>query len=154
MKKILFSSLALISGLAVGQKVKFKKGIVKINGKDWAKYVGCGIMDRNCSIQKNDNEVAIILHNATDLTTKDKLNPKGLVTWSEVKFLGTYLSYDINESSKATVKNLYNYGIFNEDGSFNMDKVNKLVEKYGKPFTDKYLLNSKTETIIIQESRP
>ncbi|MDQ0594065.1 hypothetical protein QFZ37_002434 [Chryseobacterium ginsenosidimutans] len=154
MKKILFSSMFVISCLTFGQNVKMKKGIVTIDDKEWAKYEGCGFLDADCSIQKNDGEVAIILHKVNDIASRGKLNKDGEVSWCEVKFLGTNLSYEIIETNKSTVKTLYKTGVFNEDGSFNMEKVNKLVEKYGQQFSKRYYQNNSTQTVIIQDTRP
>ncbi|MCS3528793.1 hypothetical protein [Chryseobacterium sp. JUb7] len=154
MKKLLFSSMFIISCLAFGQDIKMKKGLISIDGKEWAKYDGCGLFDAECNIQYKDSEVAVILHKINDIASRDKYNKDGEVTWCEVKFLGTNLSYEVIETNKSTVKTLYKAGVFNEDGSFNMDKVNKLVEKYGQQFSKRYYQNNSTQTVIIQDTRP
>ncbi|MCU7613800.1 hypothetical protein N0B16_05055 [Chryseobacterium sp. GMJ5] len=154
MKKILFSFMLIVSCLAFGQDVKMKKGIVTIDDKEWAKYDGCGFLDADCSIQKNDSEIAIVLHKVNDIAKSDRYNQKGDFSWGEVKFLGTNLSYDVKETCKSTIKALYKAGVFNEDGSFNMDKVNRLVEKYGLPYSKQYYQNNPTQTVIIQDTRP
>ncbi|MDR6515347.1 hypothetical protein [Chryseobacterium camelliae] len=153
MKKVLLGLSIMISCLVFGQDIKMKKGIISIDDKEWANYDGCGMLDSDCSIQKGDNEIAIILHKVNDLAKSDRYNPKGEFTWGEVKFLGTNLSYDVKETTKSTVKALYKAGVFNEDGSFNIDKVNRLVEKYGSEYTRQYYQNN-SQTVIIQDSRP
>lgn len=154
MKKVLFGFGIFVSCLAFGQDVKMKKGIVTIDDKEWAKYDGCGFLDGNCSIQKGDGEVAIVLHKVNDIAKSDRYNQKGEFSWCEVKFLGTNLSYDVIETNKSTVKSLYKAGVFNEDGSFNMDKVSRLVEKYGSEYSNRYYQNNSTQTVIIQDTRP
>ncbi len=155
MKKFLLLTV-IFSSLAFGQEIKMKKGIITVDDKEWAKYDGCGIFDQECSITKGDSEVVLAYHEVYDIAKRQPSNPKGSVSWVEVKLLGTKKSFEYEGTPKNVAKVLYKNNIFNEDGSFNEEKIDLLVEKYGMPFSAQYYQNSPNQTIIInnKEEQP
>lgn len=151
MKKVLLFSLILIASFAFGQEVKMKKGIITIDGKEWAKYDGCGMFDENCSILKGENEIAFVSNTINDPSLASKYRTNTTVYWAEVKFLGLNLSFEESETPKNIVKTLYKGQVFDEDGKFNEEKIARLIEKKGAQYSKKYL-NNNGQTVIINNN--
>lgn len=151
MKKVLFFSLMIFSIFTFAQDVKMKKGIISVDGKEWAKYDGCGMFDENCSILKGDNEIAFVHNEVNDPSLASRYRTNTTVTWSEVKFLGLNMVFEESETPKNLVKKLYKGQVFDEDGKFNEEKIARLIEKIGTPYSKKYFSNN-GQTVIINNN--
>lgn len=81
-------------------------------------------------------------------------NKTGDLTYIEVKFLGINRSIELDVTFKKAISIIYNSKCINADGTFDEDKVQRLIEKYGTPFSDrlnKTTTTTNTNTIIIKE---
>ena len=172
MKKILFSSMLIVSCLAFGQKVKTKKNIVFVDGKEFLKAKEDGISRYSYTISSLDDKELFYLKNIDFKDPKEvdyKYNQNGAVTYYEVLSsdlntsyfesdlqygnpLGTTKPYDI------FIKILFNGNAINTDGTINQDKLEiiskKLGFKYSKQREELGSTSNGTNTVIIQESRP
>ena len=74
----------------------------------------------------------------------------------KVNFLGVNKSVDLEFSegfgliNGKLLKKFYDAKVVNEDGTLNEERVQRMVEKYGTPFTDK--ANASSTTIIINNN--
>jgi len=69
---------------------------------------------------------------------------------SSTIFLGEDKKYEIGKrTQKNIISDIYKGNVVNEDGSLNSERVKRLVEKYGTPYSDR--LNASTNTVIIKE---
>lgn len=154
MKKLVLFALFVLSISAFGQDVKLKKGTISVDDKEWAKYDGCGMFDAECTFFKGELEINLQANVINDPTKIERANPEGRVFWYEVKFLGTNKSFEIQQTAKNVAKTLYKANVVNEDGTFNEDAIDKIIEKYGFQFSERYNRSQPTQTIIIQDQRP
>jgi len=151
-KTILFLSCIFMGFSANAQKVKLKKGEVLIDKVAWLTYVDCGTFDAVCSLyNKNEEEIiflkTIYINGAEPVTAS---NPNGKLVYVEVIFLGEDKKYEIGKrTQKNIISDIYKGNVVNEDGSLNSERVKRLVEKYGTPYSDR--LNASTNTVIIKE---
>lgn len=123
---------------------------ILLDDKEWAKYEGCGVFDNECTIIKGDSEIVLTANFINDPSKKQAGNLDGKVYWKEIKFLGTKRTFEIEQKTdKNIIKMLYKAKVINEDGTFNEDAIDKLVEKYGSPYSERYKRNNNT-TVIIQ----
>lgn len=153
MKKVLFLSIFSASVSLFAQEVKMKKGIVTVDDKEWAKYEGCGMFDADCSILKGDNEIAFVINKVNDPSTATRYSTNTDVAWSEVKFIGLNTVFEIKDSPKGIAKILFKGGVFDDQGNFVQDKIARLVEKHGTPYSNKYY-NNNGATVIINNNAP
>ncbi|OCK52471.1 hypothetical protein BA768_11460 [Chryseobacterium sp. CBo1] len=152
MKKILLGALLLVSCFAFGQKVKIKKNIVFVDNKEWLFAEKDNVSDYSI-YDNNKNEIIFIKYIIQDLTSNmifnnDSNNPN----YFRVKFIGTDKTIEIRQLPEDILKVIYKANIFNSDFSFNLDKLNILVDKYGNDFSKR--IKNNNQTVIIQESRP
>ena len=153
MKKVLFFSLMMFSMFVFGQDIKMKKGIVTVDGKEWAKYDGCGGFDTQCSFYFGESEIVLSFQSLNDPAKRSYANSDGRVTWFEVKFLGTNKSFEIEERQKKIAEILYKSGVIDEKGNILDEKVDRLVEKYGTQYSQQYFKNSnQNPTVIINNN--
>lgn len=128
-----------------------KKGIISVDGKEWAKFDGCGMFDANCSVLKGDNEIAFVINKVNDPSLASRYSTNTDFTWSEVKFLGLNMVFEVSDTYKSIIKQLYKGQVFEEDGKFNEEKIARLVEKNGTKYSNKYYKNS-GQTVIINNN--
>ena len=138
MKKYVIVTLIFTSIFSFSQKIKLDDGIIKIEGKEWANYKGCGFFSDECSITKGNFEIFAKVERAKDIKEISSSNPNGNVSWLQVKFIGLDKIYEQSQTYKSMIKDLYNAGVFNEDNTFNEEAINKLVEKKGNSYSRKY----------------
>lgn len=143
----LFTFLVVsISGYA--QKIKLKKGDVLVDKELWLKYDGCGGWDQVCSIYNLQGEEIIFMKRLEIPYSDDEY-------W-KIKFLGTQktieLEYGFQNINRSLLKKFYLAGVVNEDGTLNIEKVDRMVEKYGNPYSKTN--QPETQTIIIKEESP
>ncbi|HEU0136696.1 MAG TPA: hypothetical protein VFQ50_05350 [Flavobacterium sp.] len=144
----LFSFILFLTAFAgYSQDFKCKKGNVLVDDVVWLKYDGCGGWDQMCSIMNLQGEEIIYLKKFPIENKKDAYY------WT-VKFLGTQqtleLDYGFGTINGALMKKFYTAHVVNDDGTLNVDKVERMVEKYGNP----YSVNTTTNTIIIRDETP
>lgn len=155
MRKSITILFLFISLFTFSQEIKLKKGEILVDEKAWLNYDGCGGFSNNCSLILTSNKEEIIYMKFVKIPGVEPItnyNKTGDLTYVEIKFLGLNASIELKETFKKAISIIYNSKCINEDGSFDEDKVMRLVEKYGTSFSDR-LNNSKTinNTVIIKE---
>ncbi len=149
MKKIITILFLSFSFFGFSQKIKLKKGDVLVDDVVWLKYDGCGGWDQMCSIinLKGDE---IIYMNA--LKQENSSNPDA--KYWKVKFLGTQqtieLEANLSNINGSLLKKFFDAKVVDEDGTLNEERVQRMVEKYGNPYSPRQNQNN-TQTIIIKE---
>jgi hypothetical protein len=157
MKYILIIFLSSFSFLGFSQDIKLKKGEVLVDEKAWLNYDGCGGFSQNCSLMLASNKEEVIYMNLVIVPGVEPItnyNKNGELKYIEVKFLGLNRTIELDMTFKKAIGILYNSKCINEDGTFDEDKVQRLIEKYGTPFSDrlnKTTTNNNTNTVIIKE---
>jgi hypothetical protein len=134
------------------QEIDIEKNVILVDGKEWMLHEGCKGLHNSCTLSSKDNEEMIYIKYVViegELPSTQS-NPKGNLSYIKIKFLGTNKIIELDNSSrKSVVKIIYNSKIINEDFTINSEKLERLVEKYGSPFSDR--MNKKSETIIIKQ---
>jgi len=153
MKKLIFILSLFVSFFGFSQEVKLKKGEVFVDGAVWMKYQDCGAFDRTCSLLNLNNEELIFFKfiNIEGAVPSSSSNPKGNLSYVEVKFLGFNKSFEIQKTQKNIIELLFNSKVIDSDGVLNQEKAAILVEKYGNEFSDRLNKKESTNTIIIKE---
>ncbi|PNQ74752.1 hypothetical protein C1T31_01010 [Hanstruepera neustonica] len=150
-KAVIVMLILTSSTNVLAQKVKLKKGNVLVDGEQWLTYQDCGMFDGICSLYNSSEEeiIFIKLVKVPGEEARTQSNPDGNLTYNEVIFLGKDLKYEIRgRTYKGIISDLFNAKVVNEDGSLNDERIDRLIEKLGTPYSDR-LNNS---TIIIKES--
>jgi hypothetical protein len=150
-KLILFSIVFLLTLIVSAQKIKLKKGNVLIDGTTWLTYDGCKMFNPVCSLYNtNGDEVVFIkfisVPGEEPITSTNK---DGSLTYAEVIFLGEDKKFEIQKTHKKILLDIYKAKVVKGDGTLDESKMNRLLEKYGTPFSDR--LNKSSNTIIIKE---
>lgn len=147
--KNIFLILLFSSFYGFSQDIKLKKGIVTVDDVKWLKYEGCGGWNQVCTVYNlNSDEIIYMKLLEVPGTADDKY-------W-KVNFLGLNMSVDLDFSegfgliNSKLLKKFYEAKVINEDGTLNEERVKRMVEKYGTPFTDK--ANTSSTTIIINNN--
>jgi hypothetical protein len=156
MKRELFIFVVLFSFLGFSQDIKLKKGDVLVDEKVWLNYDGCGGFSGNCSLMMISNKEEVIYMNLVIVPGVEPItnyNKTGDLKYIEVKFLGLNRTIELQMTFKKAISILYNSKCINEDGTFDEDNVQRLIEKYGTPFSDrlKTRTNNNTNTVLIKE---
>lgn len=156
MKKIFTVFFLILTLKSFSQDIKLKKGEVLVDEKVWLNYDGCGGFSNTCSLMISSNKEEIIYMNFVKIPGVEPItnyNKTGDLTYIDVKFLGLNRSIELDVTFKKAISIISNSKCVNEDGTFDDDKVQRLIEKYGTPFSDR--LNKTTtnnnNTIIIKE---
>lgn len=140
----------LLFGICFSQDIKLKKGNVLVDGNEWLKYDGCGGFDQTCSISNLEGEEVIYMKLFSKIQGGDE-------KYWKVNFLGTQMSLDLDFAegfgliNGRLLKKFYDAKVIGEEGSLDEDRVIRMVEKFGSPFTDK--LNATNNTIIINNNQ-
>jgi hypothetical protein len=148
MKRIILI-LLFCSFYGFSQDIKLKKGIVTVDNVNWLKYDGCGGWDQVCTVYNLNGEEIIYMKLLSKPDTVDQ-------KYWKVNFLGINKSVDLDFSegfgliNGKLLKKFYDAKVVNEDGTLNEERVQRMVEKYGTPFTDK--ANASSTTIIINNN--
>jgi|APLak6261690937_1056196.scaffolds.fasta_scaffold26695_2 hypothetical protein len=148
MKRIILI-LLFCSFYGFSQDIKLKKGIVTVDNVNWLKYDGCGGWDQVCTVYNLNGEEIIYMKLLSKPDTADQ-------KYWKVNFLGVNKSVDLDFSegfgliNGKLLKKFYDAKVVNEDGTLNEERVQRMVEKYGTPFTDK--ANASSTTIIINNN--
>ena len=148
MKRIILI-LLFCSFYGFSQDIKLKKGIVTVDNVNWLKYDGCGGWDQVCTVYNLNGEEIIYMKLLSKPDTVDQ-------KYWKVNFLGVNKSVDLDFSegfgliNGKLLKKFYDAKVVNEDGTLNEERVQRMVEKYGTPFTDK--ANASSTTIIINNN--
>ena len=154
MKKIIFGLLILFSIFGFSQDIKLKKGDVLVDEKVWLNYDGCGGFSNSCSLMVLSSKEEIVYMKFVKIPGVEPItnyNKTGDLTYIEVKFLGLNKSIELKESFKKAISMIYNSKCINDDGTFDEEKVQRIIEKYGTPFSDRLNRSNNTNTIIIKE---
>lgn len=150
-KLILSLSIMLLALSVNAQKVKLKKGNVLIDKVTWLTYSDCGTFDGTCSLYNANGDEIIFFKwiSVPGEEPRTSANPDGSLDYVEIIFLGIDRKYEAQKRQKHIILDLYKAKVVNTDGSLNLEKVNRMLEKYGTPFSDR--LNKTKNTIIIKE---
>jgi hypothetical protein len=155
MKRIFYLSVFLISLVSFSQEIKLKKGVVLVDDVEWLNYNDCGTFDSTCSLLNKQKEELIFIKtislNGVEPMTSS--NPRGVFSYYEVVFVGTKMKTEFQKRQKAIIEILYNAKVVNEDGTLNNEKIERLVEKYGTPFSDRFNRSNSNQTIIINNNQ-
>lgn len=170
MKKVLFGLALIIASLSSGQKIKIKKDIVSVDGKEYVKVSKDPVADDCYNIMSLDGKDLFYLKFNTYKDPKEvdyKYNKMGIVSYFEVMSadLNTvYFETDLThclmgcENTDNFVKMIYGGRVLKEDGSIDMNRLEILSKKAGFEYSKKRdemaNTSSGTNTVIIQESRP
>ncbi|WP_293892518.1 hypothetical protein [Flavobacterium sp.] len=158
MKKTITLLLFVISSLTYSQDIKLKKGEILVDDKAWLNYEGCGGFSASCSMMMMTDKQEIVYMKLITVPGAEPItnyNKTGELTYIEVKFLGLKSSIELNNVSfKKVINIIYNSKCINEDGTFDEDKVLRLVEKYGTPFSDRLRSTTNTNNTIIIKEEP
>lgn len=154
MRKILIVFALVVSALGFSQKIKLKKGDVLVDDVQWLKYTDCGTFDSTCSLVNNaGDEIVFIktirLKGVEPVTSSNK---DGSFSYYEISFLGMNQKIELKDFQKEIIRLIYAAKAVNEDGTLNPDRVQRMVEKYGTQYSDRYNRSgSDTHTVIIKD---
>lgn len=152
-KFIFIITLLVISFSGFAQKVKLKKGDVLVDDVLWVKYDGCGGFDSYCSLMDSKGEEELIYIKSVTIeggSPVTSTNSRGDLMYTEVVLVGTNKKFEIeHKSHKSIVEILYKAKVVKDD-KLDAEKVDRLVEKYGTPVSDR-LNREANKTIIIKE---
>lgn len=139
MKKVFTILFLTMTLLSFSQKIKLKKGDVLVDEAVWLKYQDCGSFQSTCSLLTKENEEIVFFKfiSVKGAEPMTKSNPDGTLRYVEISFLGEKKKIEVQKSQKDCIELLYNAKVVNEDGTLNSEKVDRLVEKYGKEFSDR-----------------
>lgn len=155
MKNIFLVLLLIVSFLGFSQDIKLKKGEVLVDDKAWLNYDGCGGFSQSCGLMTTSNKEEVIYMNLVIVPGVEPItnyNKTGDLKYIEVKFLGLNKIIELDLTFKKAISIIYNSKCVNADGTFDEEKVERLVEKYGTPFSDRLnKTTNNTNTIIIKE---
>ena len=155
MKRIFTILVLFISVVSFSQDIKLKKGEILVDDTVWLKYDGCGGFSNTCSVMISDSKEEIIYMNFVKVPGVEPItnyNKTGELSYIEIKFLGLNKSIELDNTFKKAISIIYNSKCIKEDGTFDEDKVQRLIEKYGTPFSDRLNNTStNTNTVIIKE---
>ena len=151
MKKIITLLFLSISIFGFSQKIKLKKGDVLVDETVWLKYKDCGTFDSTCSLLGKDGDEIIFFKwiNVPGVEPMTQSNPQGNLRYVEIVFVGQKMKIELQKTQKDCIEILYNSKAVNQDGTLNPDKVDRLVEKYGTPFSDRLNKSSNNPSTII-----
>ena len=151
MRKIVTLFFLSISFFGFSQEVKLKKGDVLIDGSPWIKYQDCGTFDSTCSLLNNQKEEIVFFKTISvdGVEPITQYNKTGSLSYYEVIFVGKKMKIELQKRQKDIIEILYNSKVINEDGTLNPEKVDRLVEKYGTPFSDRLNRTSNNQSTII-----
>ena len=156
----------IFSCLAFGQKLKIKRDIAQVDGKEFVKVVEDPASDDSYNIATLDGKDLFYLKFNSYIDPKmiSSYNERGIVSYYEVfspDMNTVYFEMDTGgclmcHLATDFIKNLYFSKAVNSDGSINQDKLEILSKKIGFEFSKKRdeMKNSGTNTVIIQDSRP
>jgi hypothetical protein len=157
MKKSIFVLVLFCSVWGFSQDIKLKKGDIVIDEKSWLNYDGCGGFSESCSLMISSTKEEVIYMKFVKVSGVEPItnyNKTGDLTYIEIKFLGLNRSIELDMTFKKAIGIIYNSKCISDDGTFDDDKVQRLIEKYGTPFSDrlnKTTTNNNTNTVIIKE---
>ena len=155
MKKVFLLFVLMVSFLGFSQDIKLKKGEVLVDDKAWLNYDGCGGFSQSCSLMMTSNKEEVIYMNLVIVPGVEPItnyNKTGDLKYIEVKFLGLNKTIELDLTFKKAISIIYNSKCVNADGTFDEEKVERLVEKYRTPFSDRLKkTTNNTNTIIIKE---
>ncbi|NMH28358.1 hypothetical protein [Flavobacterium silvaticum] len=152
MKKFLGIIALFISIATTAQKVKIKKTDVIVDDVAWLK------IDETSSTMSlmnaaGDEIIFVKYKEFMGVTAVTSTNMNGSVGFWEISFLGQNKKIEIQHYKKEVLRLLYAGKVVNEDGTLNTEKVDRMVEKYGTPYSDQYNGGS-DKTIIIKDESP
>ncbi len=131
MKKncILLAIMLLATPLFVhAQQVKIKDKVAYVDDKPYLKTSRCRNMDATCSLYNLQDKEMVFITYLTEPYGRGFL-------YEKVAFLGLNKYIEFKGGPKAIIKMLYTNNAFLENGEFNLEKIDILVEKYGKYVT-------------------
>lgn len=150
MKNIFTILVVFVSFLSFSQKIKLKKEEVLVDDVVWLKYEKSNGFD--LSLINLSGEEIVFLKFVKQGSDNMIFSRDGKPNYFEISFLGLNKKIEIRNFDKEIITIIYKAKVIKEDGTFDEEKVNRLVEKYGTPFSDESNKSSNnTNTIIIKE---
>lgn len=155
MKRIITFLILIYSVFGFSQKIKLKKGDVLVDDVVWLKYQDCGSFDSTCSLMGKDGEEIIFFKwiNVPGVEPVTQYNKDGSLRYVEIIFVGQKKKIELQKTQKDCIEMIYNSKLVNENSTLNQDKVERLVEKYGTPFSDRLNKTNNPSTIIINNNQ-
>jgi|GEM_PF-1817755 len=169
MKKILFGFAVVISCSVFGQKVKIKKDIATVDGKEFVKVFKDPVAEDSFNIISLNGKDLFYLkfNNYNDPKEINYSNKGGFVSYFEVMSADldtVYFETDLTHClvgcniTDNFIKMLYGGRILKDDGSIDINRLEILSKKVGFEYSKKRneMTNATngTNTVIIQDSRP
>ncbi|WP_343664724.1 hypothetical protein [Chryseobacterium mucoviscidosis] len=170
MKKVLFGLALIIASLTFGQKVKLKKDIASVDGKEYVKVTEDPVSRYSYNVSSlNGNDIFYLKYNNyKDPKEVDyKYNRDGSVGYFEVMsadlntvyfethLTGCLMGCNITDNF---IKMIYGGKVVKDDGTLDLNRLEILSKKVGFEYTKKRdemgNVQNGTNTVIIQDSRP
>lgn len=170
MKKILLSSMLIVSCVAFGQKIKVKKDVAIVDGKEFVKVTEDPVSRYSYNVASLSGTDIFYLkynHYKDPKEVDYKYNRDGSVGYFEVMsadlntvyfethLTGCLMGCNITENF---IKMIYGGKVVTNDGSIDLNKLEVLAKKVGFEYSKKRdemaNTSNSTNTVIVQESRP
>ena len=154
MKKIITILFLSVSFFGFSQKVKLKKGEVLVDKVLWSKYKEFNTFDYSIYNLKGDE--IIYLKYVKQGPNNMVFSREGEPNYYEISFLGLNKKIEIRNFAEEILSIIYDSKAVNEDGTFNQEKVDRIIEKFGTPFSDKSkkAINNPNTIIINNNQQP
>ena len=120
------------------QKIKIEENTASVDGETFIYYERRNMANEASVHGPNTDreEIYITYRNYTDPNQISNSNPEGKVRWVEINFLTLNQTCEVQSNvHKVIVKMLYENGIY-ENGVFNPEKAQRMVQKYGNHFSE------------------
>lgn len=132
MKKILLLTFLIFSFFSFGQKVKLKKNIVYIDDKEVFHYEEIGF---NTTFSTLSGKEFLSVNASKYEVPKTIPTPSYMSkTWTEYIYKATFLNSGKNLitdiGNKELIKQIYKYGIVDENGNVDEGKIDILINKF------------------------
>lgn len=142
--------MLISSCLIFGQKVKFKKGQVLVDDKEWLLYENENSYGIVTLFDKSKKEIIFMKYIQQNYSRQ--IFAEGTPNYYVIKFIGTDKTVEIRDTPWGISEKIYKANILNDDSTLNIQNLDVFVMKYGNDFSKSN--NNSTQTVIIQESRP
>lgn len=143
MKKILFSSMLIVSCFAFGQKVKIKKDKVFVDDRETYHIENNDINFILSDIK--DNAIVSVLGSTYQVRKTPPIYPNESPYWTRViytvRFLKNNKELVTDLSDKDLIKNIYKSRLFDENGIADEGKIDLFIAKYSNEDLKLKLLN-------------
>lgn len=133
-KLVVLFLLGLVSFTSQAQKVKIKKGVVTVDGVEYARFEKDPAVRGNRLIKNTEGILLFncVLRSYNDPNHITEHNPKGMVSYWEVTDSGTgEIYFEYQGFPKVLFKSMYIEKVITVEGGLDKDNLAKLSMKYG-----------------------